>query len=300
MPSVSSALVSDPHLETIRVDRRDGVATITLARPARKNAINAQMWDELLVTFRALGTDTEARAVVITGAGGEFCSGADLTPGQPAPTDLAGMRHVGAVCLALHRLPQPTIARVDGVAAGAGINLALACDLIVASRRARFSEIFVRRGLSIDFGGSWLLPRLIGMHRAKELALLGDIIDAAEAERLGLVNRVVEVDELDGFVADWASRLAAGPPIALSLTKRMLNDSFEATLEQAVEDEAARAGRELRDRRHGRGRRRLPPEARAPLPGALIPRWWGGVVLTPEPPGCGIHPSGSRSVPSPP
>jgi enoyl-CoA hydratase/carnithine racemase len=230
--------VSDPHLETIRVDRRDGVATVTLARPARKNAINAQMWDELLVTFRALSTDAEVRAVIITGAGGEFCSGADLTPGQPGPTDMAGMRHVGAVCLALHRLPQPTIARVDGVAAGAGVNLALGCDLILASRRARFSEIFVRRGLSIDFGGSWVLPRLIGMHRAKELALLGDIIDAAEAERLGLVNRVVEVDELDGLVADWAARLAAGPPIALSLTKRMLNDSFEATLEQAVEDEA--------------------------------------------------------------
>jgi len=238
MPSVSSASVSDPHLETIHVDRREGVATITLDRPARKNAVNALMWDELLIAFRALGGDADARVVVITGAGGEFCSGADLTPGQPGPSNLAGMRHVGDVCLALHRLPQPTIARVDGVAAGAGINLALACDLVVASRRARFSEIFARRGLSIDFGGSWLLPRLVGLQKAKELALFADIIDAAEAERLGLVNRVVDVEHLDAVVGEWASRLAAGPPIALSLTKRMLNDSFDRTLEEAVEDEA--------------------------------------------------------------
>jgi 2-(1,2-epoxy-1,2-dihydrophenyl)acetyl-CoA isomerase len=230
--------VAEPHLETLQLHREEGVVTITLDRPARKNAINAQMWDELLATFRAVGADEEARVVVVTGAGGEFCSGADLTPGQPAPTNMQGMRHVGAVCLALHRMPQPTIARVDGVAAGAGVNLALACDLVVASRRSRFSEIFARRGLSIDFGGSWLLPRMIGLHRAKELALFADIIDAAEAERLGLVNRVVDGEELDGVVGEWAARLAAGPPIALSLTKRMLNDSFDRTLEEAVEDEA--------------------------------------------------------------
>ena len=114
MPSVSSAPVSDPHLETIHVDHREGVATITLDRPARKNAVNALMWDELLIAFRALGGDADARVVVITGAGGEFCSGADLTPGQPGPTNLAGMRHVGDVCLALHRLPQPTIDTARG------------------------------------------------------------------------------------------------------------------------------------------------------------------------------------------
>ena len=108
----------------------------------------------------------------------------------------------------------------------------------MASRRARFSEIFARRGLSIDFGGSWLLPRIVGLQKAKELALFADIIDAAEAERLGLVNRVVDVEDLDAVVGEWASRLAAGPPIALSLTKRMLNDSFDRTLEEAVEDEA--------------------------------------------------------------
>jgi 2-(1,2-epoxy-1,2-dihydrophenyl)acetyl-CoA isomerase len=115
--------------------------------------------------------------------------------------------------------------------------MALGCDLIVASDEARFSEIFARRGLSIDFGGSWLLPRLVGLHRAKELALLADIISAKEAEAMGLVNRVVPAGELDAFVDDWARRLAAGPPIALAQTKRMLNNSFEVTLEQALEDE---------------------------------------------------------------
>jgi 2-(1,2-epoxy-1,2-dihydrophenyl)acetyl-CoA isomerase len=147
------------------------------------------------------------------------------------------MRHVGDVCLALHRLPQPTVAKVRGVAVGAGANLALVCDLVVAGETARFSEIFARRGLSIDFGGSWILPRVVGMHRAKELALLADIIDAGEAERMGLVNRVLPDAELDAFVADWAGRLAAGPPIALAMTKRLLNNSFSVTLEEALDDE---------------------------------------------------------------
>ena len=116
------------------------------------------------------------------------------------------MRHVGDVALALHRLPQPTIAKVGGVAAGAGANMAFGCDLIVASDEARFTEIFARRGLTIDFGGSWLLPRLIGLHKAKELAFFADIISAKEAEAFGLVNRVVPAGELDAFVDDWAQQ----------------------------------------------------------------------------------------------
>ena len=149
------------------------------------------------------------------------------------------MRHIGDVALALHRLPQPTIAKIRGVAVGAGLNMALGCDLVVASTNARFSEIFARRGLSIDFGGSWVLPRRVGLHRAKELALLADIIDATEAERIGLVNRVVDDGELDAFVDDWATRLAAGPPLALAMTKRMLNNSAHVTLEEALDDEGA-------------------------------------------------------------
>lgn len=215
--------------------------TITLNRPEKKNAINAQMWDELLVTFRDIAGRDDDRVVVITGAGGAFCSGADLSGGgADSGSDRHqwhSMRHVGDVCLALQRIPQPTIAKVPGVAAGAGCNLALGCDLIVASDEARFSEIFARRGLSIDFGGSWLLPRLVGLHRAKELALFADIISAKEAEAMGLVNRVVPAGELDAFVGAWAERLAAGPPLALAQTKRLLNNAFEVTLEQALEDE---------------------------------------------------------------
>jgi 2-(1,2-epoxy-1,2-dihydrophenyl)acetyl-CoA isomerase len=148
------------------------------------------------------------------------------------------MRHIGDVALRLHRLAKPTIAKVNGVAAGAGCNLALGCDLVVASDEARFSEIFARRGLSIDFGGSWLLPRLIGLHKAKELAFFAEVISAKEALEFGIVNRVVSAAELDAFVDDWATRLAAGPPLALSMTKTMLNNSFAVSMEQALEDEA--------------------------------------------------------------
>jgi enoyl-CoA hydratase/carnithine racemase len=227
-------------METIEVSRAAGVVTITLNRPHKKNAINQVMWDELLATFAEIGASADDRVVVLTGAAGEFCSGADLSGGDgPRKHQLSAMRHVGNVALALHRLPQPTIAKVRGVAVGAGCNMALGCDLVVASTSARFSEIFARRGLSIDFGGSWVLPRLVGMHRAKELTLLADIIDAATAERIGLVNRVLPDDEVDAFVADWAQRLAAGPPIALAMTKRMLNNSFAVTMEQALDDEGA-------------------------------------------------------------
>jgi 2-(1,2-epoxy-1,2-dihydrophenyl)acetyl-CoA isomerase len=227
-------------VETIEVSRASGIVTVTLNRPAKKNAANAQMWNELLETFRAIASNAEDRVVVLTGAGGEFCAGADLTgggTGAPGQHQLAQMRHVGDVALALHRLPIPVIAKVRGVAVGAGCNMALGCDLVVASDNARFSEIFARRGLSIDFGGSWLLPRIVGMHRAKELALFADIIGAAEAERIGLVNRVVPDAEIDEFVANWAARLAAGPPIALAMTKRMLDNSLQVTLEEALDDE---------------------------------------------------------------
>ncbi len=227
--------------ETIIVERSEaGVVTITMNRPARKNAINNVMWKELLAEFVAVSRSPSDRVLVVTGAGGAFCSGADLDP-----EDLAHERHwwyrmadIGEVALALQRVSQPTIAKVGGVAAGAGLNLALGCDLIVASDEARFTEIFARRGLSLDFGGSWLLPRLIGLHRAKELALFGDIISAKEAAEFGLVNRVVSAAELDGFVDGWAARLAAGPPIALAQTKRLLNNSFQVTLAQALDDEA--------------------------------------------------------------
>src|SRR4051812_37001008 len=233
------ASVSSPGMETIEVTRHGGVVTVMLNRPAKKNAATVQLWSELLATFREISGRVEDRVVVVTGAGGEFCAGADLweVSSDAAPRHgLAAMRSVGDVALALHRLPQPTIAKVRGVAVGAGANLALGCDLVVAADTARFSQIFARRGLSLDFGGSWLLPRRVGLHKAKELALFADIIDAAEAERIGLVNRVVADGELDAFVDDWASRLAAGPPIALAQTKHLLNNAMQVNMEQALDD----------------------------------------------------------------
>jgi len=230
------------ELETLIVERRDGVVTVTMNRPARKNAANGTMWRELLNTFDEVARDRHDRVMVLTGAGDAFCSGADLSnaagvAGRPGDPYLVQMRALAEVALRLHRLPKPTIAKVGGVAAGAGMSMALGCDLVVASDTARFSQIFSKRGLSVDFGASWLLPRFIGLHRAKELAFLADIIDARQAEEFGLVNRVVPAGELDAFVDDWARRLAAGPPLALSMTKTMLNNSFDLGMDQALEEE---------------------------------------------------------------
>jgi len=230
-------------LETLIVERADGVVTVTMNRPARKNAANGTMWHELLATFDDVATDRNDRVMILTGSGDAFCSGADLgdasnVAGRPGDPYLLQMRALGDVALRLHRFPKPTIAKVGGIAAGAGMSMALGCDLVVASEGARFSQIFSKRGLSIDFGASWLLPRLIGLHRAKELAFFADIIDAQQAAQIGLVNRVVPADQLDGLVREWAERLAAGPPLALSMTKTMLNNSFNISMDQALEEES--------------------------------------------------------------
>jgi len=227
-------------LETMIVERDSGVVTITLNRPEKKNAVTRQSWIELLAVLQEVAGRTEDRAVVLTGAGGNFCSGADLNDlvSGPKRPFVDGMREIADALLRLHRLPKPTIAKVDGVAVGIGLSMALGCDLVIASDRARFSEIFPRRGLAVDGGSSWLLPRLVGIHKAKELAMFGDIIPASEAAAIGLVNKIVPVDELDGAVAEWAARLATGPTLALGLTKSMINNSFGISLDQALEDEA--------------------------------------------------------------
>ena len=229
--------------ETILVERDGGVVTVTLNRPERKNAGNGQMWRDLLLTFGEVTRRRDDRVLVLTGAGGAFCSGADITDpkgvsGDPDDPHLIRMQFFGQTMLALHDIPKPTIAKVRGIAAGAGLSMALGCDLIVASDNARMSEIFSRRGLSVDGGSSWLLPRMIGLHRAKELAYFADILSADEAAQFGIVNRVVPDDQLDAFVYEWACKLAAGPPLALSMTKRLLNESFEMSMAQALDSEA--------------------------------------------------------------
>jgi len=215
-----------------------GVRTLTLNRPQCKNAIDAELWDALRTALSEAGSDRAVRALVLTGAGGAFCSGADIRKGVSSEHPLYRMRTLSEVTLLLHELPVPTLAKVDGVAVGAGWNLALGCDLVVSTPTARFSQIFARRALSLDFGGSWLLPKLVGMQQAKRLALLAEIIGAEEARSLGLVTYVVEAGEIDGFVTDLASRLAAGPPVALAQSKALLNENADRTLREALASEA--------------------------------------------------------------
>jgi enoyl-CoA hydratase/carnithine racemase len=227
-------------METLLVERDGGIVTVTLNKPEKKNAVDPEQWVELSRIWDDIARNPRRdRAVVLTGAGGDFCSGADLwlAPGEEPPHQITAMRSVSKAIQGLHELPQPTIAKVPGVAAGAGCSLALGCDLVVAGATARFSMIFAKRGLALDGGASWVLPRLLPLHKAKELAFFADMLSAEQAEDFGLVNHVVADDELDGFVADWAGRLAAGPPIALGLTKRLLNDSWSRTLHEALEAE---------------------------------------------------------------
>lgn len=226
-------------VDYLHLEKADGLATITIDRPQVRNAITGAGWDALHDLFDELASDDDTRVVVLTGAGEDFCSGADVGGDRSGPQrhPLDSMRAVGQACQVLHTLPKPTIARVDGVAAGAGLNMALACDFVLASDRSRFSEIFARRGLNIDFGGSFILPRIVGMQRAKELVLLADVIDAPRALEMGLVNRVVPRDELDAMVDEFVEKLVAGPPIALATSKKLLNQSFTSTLEEALDAE---------------------------------------------------------------
>lgn len=223
--------------EVLLAHRESGVLTLTLNRPERRNAIDGPTWDALRAGFERARDDPETRVVVITGAGGAFCAGADLSvkrEGHP----LDRMRSINEIALLLHELPKPTVARVDGVAVGAGWNLALGCDLVVATPTSRFSQIFARRGLSLDFGGSWLLPRLVGMQQAKRLALLAEMIDATEAERLGLVTWVTPPEEIDAFVADLTTRLASVAPVAAAQSKALLHENADRTLREALASEA--------------------------------------------------------------
>lgn len=223
--------------DSLRIDDNQGVRTLTLNRPHRKNAIDVELWHALAAALRAADTDDSVRAVVLTGAGGAFCSGADIGTGEVVHPRRK-LQRLTDVALALHNLTVPTIAKVTGVAVGAGWNLALGCDLVVATPESTFCQIFSKRGLSVDLGGSWLLPKLVGLQQAKRLVLLADMIDAAEAHELGLVTWVQDADTIDGFVDGLAQRLASGPPFALSQSKALLNDGATATFAEALGNEA--------------------------------------------------------------
>ncbi|MCB1284131.1 MAG: enoyl-CoA hydratase-related protein [Microthrixaceae bacterium] len=237
----------------IHYELADGIARITINAPNRGNALAADMRDRLTERFDEASEDLKVRAVVLRGAGERhFCTGADLggpqKPGPQRPED-APDRAPGDAARLIRRgwqrlvasvldCEKPVIAAVNGTAAGGGAQLALACDLVVMDEGAKFIQAFIRRGIMPDAGGAYLLPRLVGLHRAKELMFLGGDVNAAEADRIGLVNRVVPTDELAATVDELAQRLAALPTRSIAYTKRLTNRSFESSREQSFDDEA--------------------------------------------------------------
>lgn len=224
-----------------------GILTVTLNRPAVFNALNLPMLKELLSVFQEEAARPEVRCVILTGAGRGFCAGQDLeerrafVEGTSAPPSLGESLRLryNPLILAIRELPKPVIAAVNGVAAGAGCSLALACDLRLAADNASFIESFVRVGLGLDSGSSFMLPRLVGLARAFELALLGERLDAATAGQYGLVNRVIPAARLLEETRALALKLAAAPPQALGRVKRALNYGLSHDLAEALKFEAA-------------------------------------------------------------
>lgn len=242
----------------LEVRRSEGVLWVCLNRPQRKNAVPVPMWAELQGAFEQADQDPEVRVLVVHGAGGNFCAGADLSgsdrrdidesvqrpTGSPEEQSIRLMRErIAPAALSLHQLRKPSIAMVEGVAAGAGCNLALGCDVVYAAEDARFSQIFIRRALSLDFGGSWILPRLVGAQKARELALFGDFIPAAEAAELGMIARAVPASELKALVEQRAQQLVAQSPAALATIKRVLQESERLSFAEAVDREFVLQGR---------------------------------------------------------
>jgi enoyl-CoA hydratase/carnithine racemase len=223
----------------------DGVATLTFNRPEVLNALTFEVYAQLRDLFEALRHDDAVRTIVLTGAGDNFCSGGDVHQiiGELLKRDMHGhiefTRMTGAVVQNMRLLDKPIIAALNGMTAGAGAVIALAADLRIASEKARFAFLFTKVGLTgADMGAAYLLPRVVGMGRASELLLFGDTIDAATAERYGLVNRVVPHADLLPTAQQWAARLAQGPTLALSMTKHMLNHEQSMDLVSAIEAEA--------------------------------------------------------------
>jgi enoyl-CoA hydratase/carnithine racemase len=227
--------------DTLLVSRLGAVLTLTINRPAVKNAVDDATLQLLQDALRVAQEDTNVRAIVITGAGGDFCSGADVGAERRRGHPVDRMRWFGETAIMLHEMPKPVIAKVSGVAVGAGCNLAIAADFVVSTPEARFSQIFSRRGLSLDFGGTWLLPKVVGLMQAKRLALLAEIIDADEALQLGLVTWIKPISEIDSFVRQLADRLADGPPVAMAQSKAMLNQATTQSFREAIENEGRAA-----------------------------------------------------------
>ncbi len=235
-------------MEELLVERKGNVAVLTLNRPEKKNALSMTLVQSLGDTIEKYQLDDEVRAVVITGAGEGFSTGADLSGGggrEDAFTPL-GMRITcfaySKMVSAMWLLEKPIIGAINGTAAGAGCNLAFACDLLVASEKAKFIQVFVRRGLIADAGGTYFIPRIVGLAKAKELMFFGEDVTAEKALELGLVNRVVPHEKLMDEAMSVAGHLAEGPTRAIGMMKSMLNKSFESDLMSALDREGSLQG----------------------------------------------------------
>jgi enoyl-CoA hydratase/carnithine racemase len=246
--------------ECLLYEVKDGIATLTLNRPDRLNALGGTLRDDLHDAIARSAADSDVRVMIITGAGKGFCAGGDVKAMNEAKEGKRERPFIEKIApgrdrtlLAMRDAPQPILAAVNGAAAGAGMNLALACDLRLASTAAKFSQAFVKRGLHPDWGGTYFLPRVVGTAKAAELIFTGAQIDAAEALRLGIVSQVVAPEELLPAAHALARTIAAGPPIAIRLAKRGIHRNAEADLRSALEYEtfAQNACFETDDAREG-------------------------------------------------
>ncbi|MEM3526096.1 MAG: enoyl-CoA hydratase [Candidatus Jordarchaeaceae archaeon] len=231
-----------PEFETVLYEKKGSVAIITLNRPEKLNALNSKMNRDLKYAFREAKDDSSVRAIVLTGAGRGFCSGADISDFATGVTleDFKKMTEQGIMPETvispydLIDVPKPIIAAVNGVAVGFGTNILLNCDIIIASETASFGEFFIRMGLIPDMNGCLLLPMLLGIHKAKELIFTGDRINAQEALRIGLVNKVVPPDQLMPTAMELANRLAEAPPLAIAMSKKLIHEGFRKIFDEML------------------------------------------------------------------
>jgi len=246
--------------ECIQVENKERLAFLTMNRPRVMNALNVGMILELQDALQTVASNDETRVVILQGAGGNFCSGADMSlfaEGLSAPTWLKGMKDIGRMIRTLREIPQPIIAKVRGVAYGGGANLALAGDFVLASHNARLCENFVNIGIVVDAGGTYYLPRLVGLAKAREIALLGEEMDGRTAASIGLIYKSVPDEELDGEVDSLANALAQKSLASMALIKEALDASFDMSLEEALEWEAAHQSIVLQTSEHKEAVRRF-------------------------------------------
>jgi len=241
---MTSSATQKPVAELLVLEERDGaVLTLRLNRPERLNALNVELGRALVGALDRAASDRSTRVIILTGAGRGFCAGGDLAVLRDARSRNAGheledlLRAGKEITMAICTMPKPVIAAVNGAAAGAGMNLALACDLRIASDQASFGETFARVGLFPDFGGTYFLPKLVGAAKAAELFYTAEMISAAEAERLGIVNRVVPAEKLEEEVKQFAARLAVDPPMAIRAIKQVLFGTEREELERTLDAE---------------------------------------------------------------